>query len=645
MRVSTSMMGDRVVFNMQRSLRRFFEMQTQMSTGRRINKPSDDPLGTLRDLDYRKELARVAQYRSNIDAAMNWQGTYDSVFSDLGNMLSTAKERAISMSNDTYGADEREAVAIEIDDIIDRFFQIANSDLGSKSIFAGYKTKSDALIATANGAVYRGDFGQIEFEIESSSRLQVNLIGADVFLKELTVLGADADLNTGVTGTTLLTALHNGNGVDLTEGATPGTITLTDRNLGITSTIDLSAAVTVDDVINTINAQLTADGITDVVATMGQGNNIMFDTTASGQISNTTSLAVLNGGAGVDMEPGKIMVSDGGGINVEVDLSGSATIADVIAKFNAAMAAAAPPQMANVSIGLNAANTGFEITDANGVPLNLTISELDTNENTAADLGIQGAIDPVLTGSDLMPTVSFEIAETSGTTATDLGVLGEFFADFTGDDLDPQLVATTNLSDLNSGNGFPGGEIVIHQGDATRTLDLSDPGLVTVQDLLDRFNNCGLDITASINADGRGIQISNDDPTRSLIIEDVSDSRLTKEMGIYGSGDVIGTLMVLSNALHDNDREGVADLLDNLDFSISHLLNARAKTGARAMRLEMTAARLRDSELGYTNLLSNVEDADISKLITDLATLENNYQASLMAAARIIQPSLLNFLK
>ncbi|MCK4372057.1 MAG: flagellar hook-associated protein FlgL, partial [candidate division Zixibacteria bacterium] len=294
MRVSTSMMGDRVVFNMQRSLRRFFEMQTQMSTGRRINKPSDDPLGTLRDLDYRKELARVAQYRSNIDAAMNWQGTYDSVFSDLGNMLSTAKERAISMSNDTYGADEREAVAIEIDDIIDRFFQIANSDLGSKSIFAGYKTKSDALIATANGAVYRGDFGQIEFEIESSSRLQVNLIGADVFLKELTVLGADADLNTGVTGTTLLTALHNGNGVDLTEGATPGTITLTDRNLGITSTIDLSAAVTVNDVINTINAQLTADGITDVVATMGQGNNIMFDTTASGQISNTTSLAVLN---------------------------------------------------------------------------------------------------------------------------------------------------------------------------------------------------------------------------------------------------------------------------------------------------------------------------------------------------------------
>jgi len=79
--------------------------------------------------------------------------------------------------------------------------------------------------------------------------------------------------------------------------------------------------------------------------------------------------------------------------------------------------------------------------------------------------------------------------------------------------------------------------------------------------------------------------------------------------------------------------------------SISQLLNSRAKAGARAMRLESTASRLQDSEIGYTQLLANVEDADMSKLITDLATFENNYQASLMAVAKIIQPSLLNFLQ
>jgi hypothetical protein len=157
-------------------------------------------------------------------------------------------------------------------------------------------------------------------------------------------------------------------------GGTPGTIVLTDRNLGVNSTIDLSAAVTVTDVINTINAQLTLDGITDVTAALGpNGNEIMFDTTPSGLISNSTSLSRLNDGNGTDLQPGKLVVSDGGAISVAVDLSAATTIGDVITQFNTAMAAAVPPTMANVSIGLNGTNTGLEITDANGVPLNLTI--------------------------------------------------------------------------------------------------------------------------------------------------------------------------------------------------------------------------------------------------------------------------------
>ena len=644
MRVSNNMISDRVVFNMQRSLRQFFELQTQMSTGRRINKPSDDPLGMLRDLDYRKELAKIEQYRSNIDAGLNWQNNYDSALADLSNMMSDANGHAISMGDATNEA-ARGAAAIEVDDIIERFMQIANSGLGSKSVFTGFKTDRDAFSSYTNGVVYRGDSGIIEFDIESSSRMQVNLNGDDVFLKELGILGEDADLDIGIDGATILTSLNNGTGVDLVTGGTPGTIVLTDRNLGINSTIDLSAAVTVTDVINTINAQLTADGISDVTAALGPNNNeIMFDTTASGEISNFTSLSLLNDGNGLDMQPGMLVVSDGGGITVDVDLSGATTIGDVITQFNAAMAAAVPPTMANVSIGLNGTSTGLEITDANGVPLGLTISEFSSTDTTAADLGIAGDIDPILTGRDLSPSVSFEITETTGTTAAELGILGDFYFDHSGDDLDPQLLATTNLSQFNYNAGFDGSEIVIHHGEATRTIDLSDPALVTVQDLIDTINNSGLDIIASINSGGQGIQIKNNDPVRSLLIEDANGGRLTKDMGIYGSSDMIGSLIALSNALHGNDAEGIRSLIDNMQDSITQLLNTRAEAGARAKRLESTASRLQDSEISYTTLLANVEDADLSKLITDLSTFENNYQAALMATAKIIQPSLLNFL-
>ncbi len=86
-------------------------------------------------------------------------------------------------------------------------------------------------------------------------------------------------------------------------------------------------------------------------------------------------------------------------------------------------------------------------------------------------------------------------------------------------------------------------------------------------------------------------------------------------------------------------------MLQNLDDGIEHLLNQRASVGARDIRLERTHSRLTDLELGFTKLLSEVEDADMTKLVTDLATYENNYQAALMARARIIQPSLLDILQ
>ena len=86
-------------------------------------------------------------------------------------------------------------------------------------------------------------------------------------------------------------------------------------------------------------------------------------------------------------------------------------------------------------------------------------------------------------------------------------------------------------------------------------------------------------------------------------------------------------------------------LIEHIDNSLEHLLNQRATVGARSLRLESTHSRLISQDLNFTKLLSNVEDADLTKVLTELATFENNYQAALMASARIIQPSLLDFMK
>ena len=637
MRVTNSVIAGNVAFNTQRAIARFLELQKQMSSGRRINKPSDDPIGTIRDLDYRKELSKIQQYRGAIAQGQNWMGIYDNNLADINNMLSSARELAVAMANETFDSDARLASASEVSSMLERIIGIANDELEGKSIFAGFRTNIKPMIMSANGARYVGDTGNIQFQIGSSSRFDVNLIGSNVFLKQVTILGQNSDYNASITATSLLADLKGGTGITLP----PGTITISDYNLGINSIINLGAAIDINDVLNIINTRLTADGITNLTAELGdEGNNIRFVTAQNGLISNQTSLSVLNNGTGINMIPGRFRVTDGAGIDFEVDISGNSTIGDVINSFNTQVAAAG---VSNVTMQINAAGTGFEINDTNGVPLNLRIEEIGPESTTAANLGITGSVGAQLIGQDLNLSVNFEIFDTVGTTAEELGILGKFTTDLIGDDLNPILLATANVTEFNNGIGFSLGEIIIKHGDMSRVIDLGDTLIVTVQDMLDAINNSGLNVAASINAAGSGIEIINNDPTRSLAIEEVSGGRTAKKLGMFGASDLIGTMMVLQNSLENNDQEGAGLLLEHIENSLQHLLNQRAVVGARGVRLESTDIRLINRDLGFIKLLSDVEDADLAKLVTQLATYENNYQAALMASARIINLHCCNF--
>ena len=639
MRVTNSVIAGNVAFNTQRAIARFLELQKQMSSGRRINKPSDDPIGTIRDLDYRKELSKIQQYRGAIAQGQNWMGIYDNNLADINNMLSSARELAVAMANETFDSDARLASASEVSSMLERIIGIANDELEGKSIFAGFRTNIKPMIMSANGARYVGDTGNIQFQIGSSSRFDVNLIGSNVFLKQVTILGQNSDYNASITATSLLADLKGGTGITMP----PGTITISDYNLGINSIINLGAAIDINDVLNIINTRLTADGITNLTAELGdEGNNIKFVTTQNGLISNQTSLSVLNNGTGVSMIPGRFKVTDNALIDFEVDISGNSTIGDVINSFNTQVAAAG---VSNVTMQINAAGTGFEINDTNGVPLDLRIEEIGPESTTAANLGITGSVGAQLIGQDLNPSVNFEIFDTVGTTAEELGILGKFTTDLIGADLNPILLATAKVTEFNNGIGFSLGEIIIKNGEMSRVIDLGDSLIVTVQDMLDAINNSGMNVTASINSAGSGIEIINNDPNRSLAIEEVSGGRTAKKLGLFGASDLIGTMMVLQNSLENNDQEGAGLLLEHIDNALQHLLNQRAVVGSRGVLLESTDIRLINRDLGFIKLLSDVEDADLAKLVIQLATYENNYQAALMASARIIQPTLLQFLR
>lgn len=110
-------------------------------------------------------------------------------------------------------------------------------------------------------------------------------------------------------------------------------------------------------------------------------------------------------------------------------------------------------------------------------------------------------------------------------------------------------------------------------------------------------------------------------------------------------GNIFNILHDLSAALKDENQEGIEENLGKLNKSLDSMLEAWADLGAKANRVELIDRRLKDNNLNTRSLLSKTEDLDMAEAFTYFKMAEHVYQASLASGARIIQPSLLDFLR
>jgi len=128
----------------------------------------------------------------------------------------------------------------------------------------------------------------------------------------------------------------------------------------------------------------------------------------------------------------------------------------------------------------------------------------------------------------------------------------------------------------------------------------------------------------------------------------VTGSDLFNNGADASAGDTSGLLATFDamiTALNAGDSEAAGNMLGRIDDDINNILRVRSGVGARMNRLELTANRLEDDFINFTSLMSKNEDADIAEVIMNLMNEENVYRASLSAGARVIQPSLVDFLK
>src|SRR5690606_26205991 len=124
---------------------------------------------------------------------------------------------------------------------------------------------------------------------------------------------------------------------------------------------------------------------------------------------------------------------------------------------------------------------------------------------------------------------------------------------------------------------------------------------------------------------------------------------VTIEVNVVGEEafkPVFKAMVALRNALVDNEPEKLGgEVLGALDEAINNLLRIRAEVGAKANRLETAANRLEELEINVSRVLSETEDVDVAKAIMELKMQENVYRLALASGARIIQPTLMDFLR
>jgi flagellar hook-associated protein 3 FlgL len=115
--------------------------------------------------------------------------------------------------------------------------------------------------------------------------------------------------------------------------------------------------------------------------------------------------------------------------------------------------------------------------------------------------------------------------------------------------------------------------------------------------------------------------------------------------GAGGGVDVIKVLQDLKTALETNDQSGVQSLLNPLDKGLSQVINARTGVGVKMDRLTAQKDQLAEVSDQLTQMLGETEGADLAKTISDLTQQQYAYEASLAVSAKIMQPTLLDFLR
>lgn len=184
MRVTTLGSYQRGLTAMQQLQSALDRTQRQISSGKRILTPSDDPIASSRAIDLREKLGRLEQFDRNANLAQIRLQDEEAALSTVNNLLQRVRELALQANNSTQSNESRQLIATEMRQRLEQLVDIANSKDGSgRFIFSGNLDSTTPVSRSAAGFTYNGDQGQREIQIGESRRILDGDSGDDVFFR------------------------------------------------------------------------------------------------------------------------------------------------------------------------------------------------------------------------------------------------------------------------------------------------------------------------------------------------------------------------------------------------------------------------------------------------------------------------------
>jgi flagellar hook-associated protein 3 FlgL len=173
-RITNQMTAEMTLANLTQAMDRLDTTQQELSSGKRINQPSDDPYGTSLSLQLQGQLAQLDSFNKNVDDGTAWAQAASSSLSSIDTMVQRVRELVVQAASGSNTTADDQAAAAEVGQLIQAIKQNAGAQYNGQYIFSGTSTQTAPYQSGSNDA-YQGGTGAILREIGPGATIQVNV--------------------------------------------------------------------------------------------------------------------------------------------------------------------------------------------------------------------------------------------------------------------------------------------------------------------------------------------------------------------------------------------------------------------------------------------------------------------------------------